>query len=260
MQIECPCEPRKLLLALDENGDAAAAVDDRLRERVAARAGVATANVRIWSVDVRGASLLDVNVRVAAVGGRARSIAKTLQAESELRAARRCCADGPIGAESGRRSELAEGLAGVPTVVSAKATTGLGPLANVYDPRSLTFYGAFVGALGDVREKRFEGRGARLDDAYARPGPYRGAVLTNESAWARRRKQDEVSTARAEIDPIPRGTRGVVAATAGRSIYLTVAASSRPRSARRPRRRRDPASNVAETSRRDVREHVACIS
>ena len=92
-----------------------------------------------------------------------------------------------------------------PTVVTARVEADLGKLAAVSDPRSLTFYVAFIRALEEAKSRR---RGS--GDIYQVPVPIHGRVISNARTKDRKRRQDLVDKRNKQLSEKIRNVKGVL--------------------------------------------------
>ena len=81
----------------------------------------------------------------------------------------------------------------------------LGRLAEVSDPRSLTFYVAFIRALEEAKSRR---RGS--GDIYQVPVPIHGRVISNARTKDRKRRQDLVDKRNKQLSEKIRNVKGVL--------------------------------------------------
>ena len=95
-----------------------------------------------------------------------------------------------------------------PSVVSARVEADLGRLADVSDPRSLTFYVAFIRALEEAKSRR-RGRATsiRYRCPFEGPGHHQRQVLHSKD---RKRRQDLVDKRNKQLSEKIRNVKGVL--------------------------------------------------
>ena len=92
-----------------------------------------------------------------------------------------------------------------PNVITARVEADLGRLADVSDPRSLTFYVAFIRALEEAKNRE-KGLGRHLSS----PGAHTRESHHNARAKDRKRRQDLVDKRNKQLSEKIRNVKGVL--------------------------------------------------